>query len=185
MFSGVGYKFDSPLLYYATMAMFRHPIDVVHVHYPYPDSFFLQPRDQMAPQLISDVHAAVTAVLEKHHYKKVLFTGKSIGTIPIVCDFMKDDRFSDAKIILLTPLIKDEPLFQILSGSSHHGLIAIGNQDRFYDPGKIKQLRETNFDIEVVDGGNHSLNVGNFDTDASIRALARVIKKIEAFVDDC
>ncbi|MBI0579999.1 hypothetical protein IEC97_21810 [Neobacillus cucumis] len=34
MFSGAGYTYDKPLLYYSTMTMLENKYDVVHIHYP-------------------------------------------------------------------------------------------------------------------------------------------------------
>ncbi len=35
MFSGAGYKYDSPLFYYSTRVMLQNNIDIVRVHYSY------------------------------------------------------------------------------------------------------------------------------------------------------
>lgn len=182
MFSGVGYTYDSPLFYYATMIMLQHHIEVVQVHYPYEDAFFMQPIDKIAPALIQAVHPVVSEVLSERHDVQTLFLGKSIGTLPIVNDFMHDDAFLKSKMILLTPLLKNETVYQTLLRSGHQGLLVIGDQDRHFDPEKIIKLEKTKFDIEVVAQGNHALDVGEFDAVGSIRAHEQVIQRMEKMV---
>ncbi|MBP3041221.1 alpha/beta hydrolase [Bacillaceae bacterium Marseille-Q3522] len=185
MFSGVAYTYDKPLFYYATMIMLENKIDVIHIHYPFNAKKLLkQPFTAIAKTMIDDVGSVVTEVLHKKQYNEIIFLGKSIGTIPITGEFMKNDTFRAAKMILLTPVLMFDEFFQTVIKSKHHGLLVIGNKDKNYKEEKIEKLNETNFDITVIPQANHSLDIEGFDTTSSISVLATVMKKLQHAIAD-
>ena len=65
-------------------------------------------------------------------------------------------------MILLTPLLKFDSIFDSILKSQHQGLLVIGNQDPHYNSNQIDQLNESNLMIEVVQNANHSLDVDYF-----------------------
>ncbi|MCQ2009804.1 alpha/beta hydrolase [Sporolactobacillus sp. STSJ-5] len=184
MFSGIGYNYDKPLLYYATMEMLQNTIDVVHVHYMYDKKMLKKPFDVKSKMMMRDIQPVIDDVLVGHTYEHCMFLGKSIGTIPITADLIKKEAFRNSKIILLTPLITYDNLFTNLLESKHQGLFVIGDRDRFFDSERVEQLRRTNLHIEVIHDADHSLDVGvdTFDTASSIAALARVMELIHGTI---
>ncbi|AFU13649.1 hypothetical protein MC28_2227 [Bacillus thuringiensis MC28] len=153
MFSGSGYNYDKPLFYYATMLMLEHKIDVVHIHYSYDGQ-----------------------------YNDSMFLGKSLGTIPIANDLMKREEFSQSKMILLTPLLTFNSIFDSILHSRHEGLLVIGDRDHQYNADQIEQLDHSNLKIEIVNNANHSLHVGEYKTENSIEAIAKVIETLKEVV---
>lgn len=184
MFSGIGYNYDKPLLYYATMEMLQNTIDVVHVHYTYDKKMLKKPFEEKSKMMMRDIQPVIDDVLAGHTYEQCIFLGKSIGTIPIAGDLIKKEAFRHSTIILLTPLITYDTLFSNLLKSKHQGLLVIGDRDRFFDGDRIKQLKQTNLHIEVIHDADHSLDVGvgTFDTSGSITALARVMEQIHSTI---
>ncbi|TKH21787.1 alpha/beta hydrolase, partial [Bacillus wiedmannii] len=66
--------------------------------------------------------------------------------------------------------------------SRHEGLLVIGDKDHHYNADQIDQLYKTNLQIEVVKNANHSVNVGEFETENSIEAIANIIEKLKEVI---
>ncbi|MEF7559391.1 alpha/beta hydrolase [Bacillus thuringiensis] len=182
MFSGSGYNYDKPLFYYATMLMLEKKIDVVHIHYSYDEQVMSKPIEEVTKVMMDDIHPIMNEVLKGDQYNETMFLGKSLGTIPIANDLMKRKEFLQSKMIVLTPLLTFESIFDSILHSSHEGLLVIGDKDHQYNANQIDQLYKTNLTIDVVKNANHSVNVGGFETENSIEAIAKVIEKLKEVV---
>ncbi|MEN8645756.1 alpha/beta hydrolase [Bacillus toyonensis] len=182
MFSGSGYNYDKPLFYYATMLMLEHKIDVVHIHYSYDGQLMEKPMEVVTKVMMDDINPIINEVLKSGQYNDSMFLGKSLGTIPIANDLMKREEFSQSKMILLTPLLTFNSIFDSILHSRHEGLLVIGDKDHQYNVDQINQLYKTNLRIDVVKNANHSLNVGEFETENSITVIAKMIRKLEEII---
>jgi len=182
MFSGSGYNYDKPLFYYATMLMLEHKIDVVYIHYSYDGQLMEKPMEVVTKVMMDDINPIINEVLKSGQYNDSMFLGKSLGTIPIANDLMKREEFSQSKMILLTPLLTFNSIFDSILHSRHEGLLVIGDKDHQYNIDQINQLYKTNLRIDVVKNANHSLNVGEFETENSITVIAKMIRKLEEII---
>ncbi|WP_242212903.1 alpha/beta hydrolase [Bacillus cereus group sp. BfR-BA-01383] len=182
MFSGSGYNYDKPLFYYATMLMLEHKIDVVHIHYSYDGQLMNKPMEEVTKVMMEDIHPIMKEVLKDEQYNETLCLGKSLGTIPIANDLMKREEFLQSKMILMTPLLTFDTIFDSILHSRHEGLLVIGDKDHQYNADQIDQLHKTNLQIEVVKNANHSVNVGEYETENSIEAIAKIIEKLKEIV---
>lgn len=182
MFSGSGYNYDKPLFYYATMLMLEHKIDVVHIHYSYDGQLMNKPMEEVTKVMMDDINPVINEVLKDEQYNETMFLGKSLGTIPIANDLMKREEFLQSKMILMTPLLTFDTIFDSILHSNHEGVLVIGDKDHQYNAGQIDQLHKTNLQIEVVKNANHSVNVGGFETENSIEAIAKIIEKLKEVV---
>ncbi|MES5939226.1 MULTISPECIES: alpha/beta hydrolase [unclassified Bacillus cereus group] len=182
MFSGSGYNYDKPLFYYATMLMFEHKIDVVHIHYSYDKQVMNKPMEEVTKIMMDDINPVMKEVLKGEQYNHTMFLGKSLGTIPIANDLMKREEFLQSKMIVLTPLLTFDSIFDSILHSQHEGLLIIGDKDHQYDADQIDQLYKMNLKIDVVKNANHSLNVGEYETENSIEAIAKIIEKLKEIV---
>ncbi|PFY97333.1 alpha/beta hydrolase [Bacillus wiedmannii] len=182
MFSGSGYNYDKPLFYYATMLMLEHKIDVVHIHYSYDGQLMNKPMEEVTKVMMNDINPVINEVLKDEQYNETMFLGKSLGTIPIANDLMKREEFAQSKMILLTPLLTFDTIFDSILHSRHEGFLVIGDKDHQYNADQIDQLYKTNLQIEVVKNANHSVNVGGYETENSIEAIAKIIGKLKEVV---
>ena len=182
MFSGSGYNYDKPLFYYATMLMLEHKIDVVHIHYSYDEQVMNKPIEELTKVMMDDIYPIMNEVLKGEQYNETLFLGKSLGTIPIANDVMKREEFLQSKMILLTPLLTFESIFDSILHSQHEGLLVIGDKDNQYNADQVKKLYKTNLTIDVIKNANHSVNVGGYETGNSIEAIANIIEKLQEVV---
>lgn len=182
MFSGSGYNYDKPLFYYSTMVMRQNKIDIVHIHYSYDEQTMKKTIEELTKIIMDDINPVILDVLKNGQYNNSIFLGKSLGTIPIANDLMKREEFLKSKMILLTPLLKFDSIFDSILNSEHPGLLVIGDKDHHYNSNQIDQLSKSNLKIDVVQNANHSLDVGEFETTNSILALSRVMEKLQETV---
>ncbi|SFL57101.1 hypothetical protein SAMN04488573_103130 [Bacillus sp. 5mfcol3.1] len=182
MFSGSGYNYDKPLFYYATMLMLEHKIDVVHIHYSYDEQVMNKSMEEITKVMMDDINPIMKEVLKGKQYNDTMFLGKSLGTIPIANDLMKREEFLQSKMILLTPLLTFDSIFEAILHSHHEGILVIGDKDHQYNADQIDQLNKTNLTIDVVKNANHSVNVGEYETENSIEAIANIIEKLKEVI---
>ncbi|MBE5105873.1 alpha/beta hydrolase [Bacillus thuringiensis] len=182
MFSGSGYNYDKPLFYYATMLTLENKIDVVHIHYSHDGQLMEKTMEEITKVMMDDINPVINEVLKRGQYNDTMFLGKSLGTIPIANDLMKREEFLQSKMILLTPLLTFDTIFDSILHSDHEGLLVIGDKDHQYNANQIEQLNQSNLKIDVVKNANHSVNVGEFETENSIEAMAKVIQKLKEVV---
>ena len=182
MFSGSGYNYDKPLFYYATMLMLENKIDVVHIHYSYDEQVMNKLMEEVTKIVMDDINPVMKEVLKGEQYNHTIFLGKSLGTIPIANDLMKREDFLQSKMILLTPLLTFDSIFESILHSRHEGLLVIGDKDHQYNADQIDQLHKTNLMIDVVKNANHSVNVGEYETENSIETIANIIEKLKKVI---
>ncbi|MDZ5610193.1 alpha/beta hydrolase [Bacillus pseudomycoides] len=185
MFSGSGYNYDKPLFYYSTMLMLQNKIDVVHIHYSYDKQTMKKTIEEITKIMMDDINPVILDVLKNGQYSNSIFLGKSLGTIPIANDLMKREEFLKSKMILLTPLINFDSIFDSILNSHHQGLFVIGDKDHYYNANQIDQLIKSNLTIDVIQNANYSLTVGEFETAHSISVVSRVIEKLQETVRNC
>ena len=182
MFSGSGYNYDKPLFYYATMLMLENKIDVVHIHYSYDEQVMNKPMEELTKVIMDDINPVMNEVLKDKQYNETMFLGKSLGTIPIANDLMKREELLQSKMILLTPLLTFDSIFDSILHSHHKGLLVIGDKDHQYNADQIDQLHKTNLMIDVVKNANHSVNVVEYETENSIETIANIIEKLKEVI---
>lgn len=182
MFSGSGYNYDKPLFYYATMLMLEKKIDVVHIYYSYDEQVMNKPIEEVTKVMMDDINPVINEVLKNEQYSKSMFLGKSLGTIPIANDLMKREEFTQSKMIVLTPLLNFDSIFDSILHSRHDGLLVIGDKDHQYNASQVERLEQSNLKIEVVKNANHSLNVGEYETENSIEAIVNIIEKLKEVI---
>jgi hypothetical protein len=184
MFSGAGYTYDKPLFYYSTMLMLENRFDVVHIHYSYKQDVLQLPLEQLTKMIVKDVNAVIAEVLRNKEYKETILLGKSLGTIPIINEFMKNDVYANSKMILFTPLLRYDPIFETLLSSNHSTFLVIGKSDPHYIPDKIEALsNKKNIKMKEIANANHSLDIEPFNTLTSIIVLNEVMNSLNKFLN--
>ncbi|HDR7602118.1 TPA: alpha/beta hydrolase [Bacillus mycoides] len=179
MFSGSGYNYDKPLFYYATMMMLQKKIDVVHVHYAYDKEIMNKSMEEITKVMMDDINPVIVDVLKNGQYENSILLGKSLGTIPIANELMKREQFLKSKMILLTPLLRSDSIFDSIVNSQHQGLLVIGDKDHHYNSTQINRLNNSNLKIDVVQNANHSLDIEGFEATNSILALSKIMERLE------
>ncbi|WP_409271960.1 alpha/beta family hydrolase [Neobacillus sp. SCS-31] len=184
MFSGAGYTYEKPLLYYSTMAMLENGYDVIHIHYSYEyGPLFKRSLSEINDTLCSDIHPVITDVLGKKQYDSILFLGKSLGTIPIIHDFIRNNRYENSKMVLLTPLLKYNDICETLMNCRQPALVAIGGNDHHFIESKVTEIG-TNPLVKVIaiPNAGHSLEIEPYNTRQSLSVMELVMETLIDFI---
>lgn len=177
MFSGTGYTYEKPLLYYSTALMLELGYDVIQVCY----TFDLQQFEQ-APEAISEtVYDAVNPIVEyifsTKSYTEAVYLGKSLGTLPIVDFYMQQSSLVPSRYVLLTPLLSLEHIMQNLL--EKHAFLAIGTADPHYSKESLEQL--SSHEVAIVENADHSLEIAT-NTVESIIICQSLITTLKAYL---
>lgn len=184
MFSGAGYTYDKPLLYYSTMAMLENKYDVVHVHYSYEyGPLFKRSLSEINDTLCTDIHPVVTEVLGEKQYESIIFLGKSLGTIPIIHEFMRNNRYENAKMVLLMPLLKYNDITQTLLNCSHPSLVVIGENDHHFIESRVAEIGTNPMaKVLTIPNADHSLEIEPYNTEQSLSVMEHVMETLADFI---
>ncbi|MFZ7942937.1 alpha/beta family hydrolase [Neobacillus sp. 19] len=184
MLPGLGYSTQRPLFHYATGICINHNIDVLHINYQLAknDQFKLLSEPEQDQWMYEDVKAVVEEVLKDTVYDKYFIMSKSIGTIPMALEWAQKSFIHDAIGIWLTPLLKDDHVYQALLTTDRPALCVIGDQDHHYIEDRITSLKNNPLVATVViPDADHGLEIKG-DIVASIEAIKAVIARVQAFI---
>jgi pimeloyl-ACP methyl ester carboxylesterase len=184
VFPGFAYTADMPVLYYPGRLLVQRGADLLQVKYAYHQpSLRAISSSERARRLGQDVAAACEAGLAQRTYEQITLLGKSIGTLAMGQLVTTDVRFRDARCIWLTPLLTSGELRAQIKQGKQRGLFVLGTDDRYYDPAHLAEVVEaTNGQRVVIEGADHSLEIAG-DVVQSLRAIERVMRAIEAFLN--
>lgn len=174
-FPGIGYNKDKPLLYYSAKLAKSLGYEIIHIEY------FDLPADGKSDAALMEKAAkiAFTQAEEQlknvnfEEYDRVLFIGKSIGTI-ILAAYVCYHKINAGQI-WYTPVV---PTFQF---GSKNVLAFIGDADPWADIADIKEkAKSPEVELSVYEDCNHSLETGVVDRDIS--TLSDVMRRTEEFM---
>ncbi len=165
LFPGIGYHCDKPLLYYTDKLAVSLGYETIKLKY----SGFDSAEDAVLHAV--DLSTEQLKGIDFASYSRIVFVGKSIGTV--ACLACREKLGIDAKAVLLTPLVQtfDYPA---------HGCIAFhGTSDPYAATADIESLcSENDVGLFRYENANHSLETGSITDDLNI--LSDVIVKLKA-----
>ncbi|WP_236629984.1 cyclase [Exiguobacterium sp. KRL4] len=161
---------------FSRMMLLKRGINVIEIQYVSDDLFSL-PDEQGDAEMSRRIEAVIDEVLRARTYQTIHFIAKSLGTVPLV-SMMNRGLFPEARVVLLTPLLKDPAIVEAIAKSRHRGLLVIGDQDHQYSPEAFERCGRSNLVLEQAEGANHSLDI-DFDVDASLQVLGRIMQRTE------
>ena len=174
---GAGYTTQAPLLHFTTGVFYSKGFDVLHINYQFS-------RQEMAAlnekDFASDVQQTIENATKGKKYSKYYVVAKSIGTIAL-SNLQDHPTLKEAKLVWLTPLLQRSDVFNAMVRSENKGLCMIGDKDSCYIEERFKKLKNNqNLILNVVEGGNHSLELDN-EPIKSIEILKNIISTINDF----
>jgi hypothetical protein len=178
MLPGIGYTTQRPLFHYATGLFINQNFDILHINYDYRknDEFNRLGSSERERWIYEDVKAVLDEVCEG--YEKLFILGKSLGTIPMA---MELTHKPSAKI-WLTPLLKDDGVYQALLNTDVPSLCMIGDEDHHYIEEKLTAIKSNHLvSTVVIPKADHSLELQG-DHYGSIDAVKRVMQLVEEFI---
>ena len=176
MLSGAGYAYDHPYFYFSRMMLLKRGVNVIEIQYVSDDLFSL-PDEQGDAEVSRRIEAVIEDVLHSRTYKTIHFIAKSLGTVPLV-SMMHRGLFPEARVVLLTPLLKDPAIVEAIANSQHHGLLVIGDHDRQFSPEALERCGSSNLVLEQIKGANHSLDL-DFEVGPSLQVLEQIMQRTE------
>lgn len=171
LFPGIGYHCEKPLLYYPAKLAKSKGYDVIPLKFSGFDNSAKGNEEKMSRAAGHAIALAAEQLsdIDFSQYEKVVFIGKSIGTI--ACLAYRETSGVNASCILLTPL---EMTFDSLS---HRCTTFHGTADQWADTETIRKLcRKHLVPLHEYENANHSLETG--DTFTDIRTVLDVTEKI-------
>jgi len=175
MFSGTGYTYDRPLLYYSTQLMLELGYDVVQVCYAFEQQQFEQDPKAISDMVYQKANTIVEYILRTKPYQEAVYIGKSLGTLPIIDFYMQQCPAIFSRYIILTPLLSFEHIGQNLIDKNT--FLAIGTADPHYSKEIVEQL--SSHHLSIIESADHSLEITNHTVESIIicQTLLAELKK--------
>jgi acetyl esterase/lipase len=180
-FPGDRYGVDGPLLYYLSEMMWASGWDTLAVTYGF--QLTMEPFSaDVIPGLLQECRSAVEEALTQRAYPRICLAGKSLGAGVVAYLCQSEPSLADSRAVFFTPAL-GTPLFDPILVEIHHpSYIAIGTQDRFYDPEILDTLRASRpFELTVIEGADHSMDILG-DIENSILAVKKIVVEVVDFL---
>jgi len=173
---GIGYTGHRPLLDYSKRLASELRYDVLSIEYGFQAARKKLNHSDEFNIVIRETREIIVKAL-KDNYKKIIFIGKSIGTLvqsSIEEKLVKYNIFN----IYLTPVNET-----IKVGIKENSLVIAGNNDPMINEESLCKLRTmNNIEYLEIEGGDHSLNIKD-DVIGSIGVLERVIEAERRYLE--
>lgn len=170
IFPGMGYHTDKPLLYYSKKIARAKGYEVIDLAYEFDYDVHTADKKQVFEDAFAQTVAALSDV-DFTAYERVVFIGKSIGTL--VAAKYNQDYDVVAELVVFTPVM--ETLYVI--GDSDC-IIFHGSADPLCDTEELVEYCQDNaLTYAVIPNGNHSLETGDVLLD--MENLMSVMKTVD------
>ncbi|HOV93248.1 MAG TPA: hypothetical protein PLT87_00010 [Spirochaetales bacterium] len=184
VFSGVGYNYRNPLLYYSKELLLQHGCDYIGVDFKYyADPSFRTLSDVERYKRLSGDN---DIVLEEVHrlapeYDRIFLAGKSMGTSTVRHCLKDKEILKKAAIILFTPGGEWNEFILELLELDNPTLVVGSLADKLYTVPNLTRLHEKkNLTLHELQNANHSLEVNNVQED--LAALKEIMRLQEQFI---
>lgn len=184
MLPGLGYTTQRPLFHYATGMCLNNNIDILHVNYQFAKNkhFTSLSQEDQERWMYEDVQAVVEEILTDTSYEQCFLLSKSIGTIPMAMEWKHKNFIRHPFGIWLTPLLKEDLVFETLLKTELPSLCIIGDKDHHYIDERVDLLSHNQLVTTVIiPGAEHSLEIQG-DVSASIDAIKIIMQSVQEFI---
>ncbi|WP_312049506.1 alpha/beta family hydrolase [Exiguobacterium profundum] len=176
---GYGYTNDSPMFRYTTGLCIENGLNVLEVNYNYRDERYDSVDVNKA--IVDDVRLVIDQILHTDSVQQYIIVGKSLGTVAMASELTRN-VFHDAKLVWLTPLLKQDDIYEAIQSHKGQQMILIGTADQHYVDERMKRLEHLALtELEIVKEMNHSLEYTG-ETYRSLRLLETLLKRVEQFI---
>lgn len=170
MFSGTGYTYDRPLLYYSTQLM-------LEVCYAFEQQQFEENPKAISDMVYQKANTIVEYILRTKPYQEAVYIGKSLGTLPIIDFYMQQCPAIFSCYVILTPLLSFEHIEQNLIDKN--AFLAIGTADPHYSKERVEQL--SSYHLSIMESADHSLEITN-NTVESIIICQTLLEELKNYL---
>ncbi|WP_025695946.1 hypothetical protein [Paenibacillus durus] len=160
VFPGKNYPAELPLLHYAGKNALEHGCDLLLLEYGHQSARTELKREEMG--IIEEECAQALEAVPG--YKRLLFIGKSIGTVIAGSLAASSTSSMKAQCLYLTPLRESVPYIQRGGGTVIYG----GSDPLFSEEDAAGISGITNVALYKIDEANHSLEVGSVNESLAV-----------------
>ncbi len=185
VFPGYGYTVTMPILFYTIEALIEKGFNVISMDHNYSkdDVFRSKSQEEREDHLRTDIDALYLAAINNGLSDIGVLAGKSLGTRSIAHLIETHKELEQAKTILLTPILSDPSLTQIMKESQAKSLAVIGTADPFFDLEIIKTLQgKVGLKFYIIERANHGLQIEG-ELQKSLIVLQGVIQEISILLE--
>jgi hypothetical protein len=138
---------------------------------------------EQAQWMYYDVKGVVNDILKNTNYEQCFLLSKSIGSIPMAMEWKQRNFIHNPVGIWLTPLLKEDQVFDTLLKTDIPSICVIGDQDQHYIEERISLLENKSLiSMLIIPNANHSLEVDG-DILATIEAMKVIMKRMHEFIN--
>lgn len=172
LFSGIGYNYDKPLLYYAGKICSHYQYESVRVAY--------SSLPKNITKAFPEAYAQAEAYLENiqwNEYDDILFISKSIGTA-VAAAYAQNHKIACRNIYYT-------PLAQTFDFAPQAGIVFHGTSDPWAETAVIEEkCRQWHLPLHIIDNTNHSLELcsNHCTVLQNIRIVENVMKLSEQYI---
>ncbi|MBV7506647.1 hypothetical protein KW850_15390 [Bacillus sp. sid0103] len=184
MLPGLGYTTQRPLFHYATNICLNHQIDILHVNYQFAknEHFTRLSKEEQERWMYEDVKDVVEESLTGTNYEQCFLLSKSIGTIPMALEWTLENFIQNPFGIWLTPLLKEDNVYETLLKTKLPSLCIIGDQDHHFINERVTALKKNeHISTVIIPGADHSLEIQG-GVSASIEVVKIIVDSFQDFI---
>ncbi|MDQ1147636.1 hypothetical protein QE429_004463 [Bacillus sp. SORGH_AS 510] len=184
MLPGLGYSTQRPLFHYATGVCLNNNVDVLNINYNFVknEKFRELTKVEREQWMYEDVKVVVETAVKDAGYEQCILLSKSIGTIPMAMEWTQETFLQNSVGIWLTPLLKEDRVYQALVETKLPSLCVIGDEDHHFIEGRLTALENNPLvSTVVIPKADHGLEIQE-NTSATIEAMKEIMLHVEAFI---
>ena len=175
IFPGFGYNGDKPLLYYSKKLAGEKGYEILDIKYdlitPYKELENDKDRDKKVFKIAVSEAMKCLSEVNLSEYGKVLFIGKSIGTV--VAGYCAGEMEVDVRHIVLTPVPETFEYLKKICGIIFHGT----DDPLCKNDVVLDKCKELELELIEVEGANHSLEI--HDVEMDLRRIAEIMDRVK------
>ncbi len=184
VFSGIGYNYRNPLLYYSKELLLQYGCDYVGVDFKYyADQSFRSLSDGERYKRLRSDNDIVAAEARRlaPEYDRIFLVGKSMGTSTVRHCLKDKEILKKAAIVLFTPGGEWNEFILELLELDNPTLVVGSLADKLYMVPNVSRLHDKkNLTLHELQNANHSLEVNNVQED--LAALKEIMRVEEQFI---
>lgn len=185
VFSGFGYTYRNPILYYSKRVIIEKGIDYVGVDYKYyEDKEFMEMTEAEQDQQFQDDNEIVMSGIEDliSSYDKVFLIGKSMGTTVAQKCLESEKIRKKAAIVYITPGKEWSRFIPDLVQLENPMLLIGSLEDQYYTVDNLSDIyKKKDLSLCEFKTGNHLLESEDIEND--LETLKCILKESETFID--
>ncbi len=185
IFSGIGYTYRNPLLYYSRRVVQELGYDYIGIDFKYYENqeFSNMKDDEQEIMWEEDNSSVIESLMEiEEKYNGIVLIGKSMGTSVIRRYIKKTNKLRDIRLVLITPGNEWSDFKNEIVHLGNDILVVSSLEDKYYmDVDSSELKKKSNFTFIELEKGNHSLETN--DTLCDLNKIMVIMDGMRKFIN--